>query len=76
LNCGLNKRTSTGAFWRLRGIRHEMAISADRMAAGRSFSVAPRRAEAAIAVHERGGIVLAEEQRAAVAHFTGSERIA
>jgi Ti-type conjugative transfer relaxase TraA len=58
------------------GIERDMAISADRMAEGRSFGVAGRRVEAAIATHERGGIVLADEQRAAIAHVAGAERIA
>lgn len=58
------------------GIERDMAISADRMAEGRGFGVAGRRVEAAIATQERGGIVLADEQRAAVEHVTGPERIA
>ncbi|CAG4925368.1 unnamed protein product [Acidocella sp. C78] len=64
------------------GIERDMAISADRMAddrgglPGRGFGVAGRRVEAAIAAQERGGIVLADEQRAAIEHVTGPERIA
>ena len=58
------------------GIEYELAISADRMSEARGFGVAGRRGEAAIAAHERGGIVLADEQRAAIEHVTGSARIA
>jgi len=58
------------------GIERDMAISADRMAEGRGFGVAGRRVDAAIGAQERGGIVLADEQRAAVEHLTGPERIA
>ncbi|HQT61931.1 MULTISPECIES: Ti-type conjugative transfer relaxase TraA [unclassified Acidiphilium] len=64
------------------GIERDMAISADRMAddrgglPGRGFGVAGRRVEAAIAAQERGGIVLADEQRAAIEHVTGPGRIA
>jgi Ti-type conjugative transfer relaxase TraA len=58
------------------GIEYEMAISADRMSGSHGFGVAGRRVEAAIAAHERGGIVLADEQRAAIEHVTGSARIA
>ena len=58
------------------GIEYEMAISADRMSGSHGFGVAGRGVEAAIAAHERGGIVLADEQRAAIEHVTGSARIA
>ena len=54
------------------GIERDMAISADHMAAGRSFGVAGRRVEAAIAARP----FLADEQRAAIEHVTGPERIA
>ncbi len=54
------------------GIERDMAISADRMAEGRGFGVAGRRAEAAISARP----FLADEQRAAVEHVTGPERIA
>ncbi|KND61495.1 Conjugal transfer protein traA [Candidatus Burkholderia verschuerenii] len=64
------------------GIERDMAISADRMAddrgglPGRWFGVAGRRVEAAIAARQRGGFVLADEQRAAIEHVTGPKRIA
>jgi Ti-type conjugative transfer relaxase TraA len=58
------------------GIEYEMAIGADQMSGSHGFGVAGRRVEAAIAAHERGGIVLADEQRAAIEHVTGSARIA
>ena len=57
------------------GIERDMAISADRMAEGRGFGVAGRRIEAAIAAQERGGIVLAGEQWAAIEHVCGRGRI-
>jgi Ti-type conjugative transfer relaxase TraA len=53
------------------GIERDMAISADRMADGRGFVVAGRRVEAAIAARP----FLADEQRAAIEHVTGPERI-
>lgn len=58
------------------GIERDMAISADHMADGCGFGVADRRVDAAIAARERGGLVLAAEQRAAIEHVTGPERIA
>jgi Ti-type conjugative transfer relaxase TraA len=57
-------------------IEREMAISADRMAAGRGFGVAGRHVDAAIGAQQRASIQLADEQRAAVAHVAGPERIA
>lgn len=54
------------------GIERDMAISADRMAEGRGFGVAGRRVEAAIGARP----FLADEQRAAIEHVTGPERIA
>ncbi len=53
-------------------IERDMAISADRMADGRGFGVAGRRVEAAIEARP----FLADEQRAAIEHVTGPERIA
>jgi Ti-type conjugative transfer relaxase TraA len=53
-------------------VEQAMAVSADRMAAGRGFGVAGRRVEAAIAARP----FLAAEQRAAIVHVTGAERIA
>ncbi|MDB5395273.1 MAG: traA [Rhodospirillales bacterium] len=60
------------------GIERDMAVSADRMAAdrgglpGHGFGVAGRRVEAAIAARP----FLADEQRLAIGHVTGPERIA
>lgn len=67
-------------------IEREMAASADRMAQdwrgplGRSFAVAPRHVDAALArqdgaIRRVGGEGLAPEQRAAIEHVTGPERI-
>ena len=53
-------------------VERDMAVSADRMVEGRAFVVAGRRVEAAIAARA----YLAEEQRDAVRHVTGPERIA
>ncbi len=63
------------------GIERDMAASADRMALGRSFGVAGRHVEAAlarqdVAIRRAGGAGLSGEQRAAIAHVTGPERIA
>ncbi|MEE3499845.1 Ti-type conjugative transfer relaxase TraA [Acidiphilium acidophilum] len=69
------------------GIEREMAASADRMAAdrgglaGQGFAVAPRHVDAALerqdgSIRRAGGDGLADEQRAAIAHITGPERIA
>jgi Ti-type conjugative transfer relaxase TraA len=58
------------------GIERDMALSADRMAESGGFGVADRRVEAAIAAHGPAGIILTDEQRTAVAHVTGPERIA
>ncbi|AGI10514.1 Conjugal transfer protein (plasmid) [Xanthomonas citri subsp. citri Aw12879] len=62
-------------------IERDMAISADRMVAGRSFSVSERRIAAALArqddgIQRAGGAGLSGEQRAAIEHVTGPERIA
>jgi Ti-type conjugative transfer relaxase TraA len=63
-------------------IERDMAISADRMAEdrgglpGRGFGVSGRHVNAAIGAQQRTGIQLADEQRAAVAHVAGPERIA
>jgi Ti-type conjugative transfer relaxase TraA len=54
------------------GIERGMAVSADRMADDRGFGVAGRRVEAAIGARP----FLAEEQREAIRHATGPERIA
>jgi len=53
------------------GIERDMAISADRMAEGRRFGVASGHIAAAIG----GRPFLADEQRAAIAHVCGPERI-
>jgi Ti-type conjugative transfer relaxase TraA len=52
-------------------VERDMAVSADRMAESKAFAVAGRRVEAAIAARA----YLAEEQREAVRHITGPERI-
>jgi len=52
-------------------VERDMANAADRMAEGRGFGVAGRRVEAAIAARP----YLAEEQREAVRHIAGPERI-
>ena len=63
-------------------IEREMANSADRMVLdrggllGRGFGVAGRHVDAAIGAQGQTGIQLAGEQRAAVEHVTGPERIA
>lgn len=54
------------------GIERDMAVSADRMVAGRGFGVASGHVAAAIGARP----FLADEQRAAIAHVTGPERIA
>ncbi|MHB1304790.1 MAG: Ti-type conjugative transfer relaxase TraA [Acidiphilium sp.] len=53
------------------GIERDMAISADRMAERRGFGVAGRRVEAAISARS----FLADEQRVAIEHVCGPERI-
>jgi Ti-type conjugative transfer relaxase TraA len=58
------------------GVERDMALSADRMATSGGFGVASRRVEGAMAAHARGGIILTNEQQAAVRHVAGSERIA
>ena len=63
------------------GIEREMAGSADRMAEERGFAVAPRHVDAALdrqdgAIRRAGGDGLTEEQRAAIEHVCGPERIA
>ncbi|MEE3504653.1 Ti-type conjugative transfer relaxase TraA [Acidiphilium acidophilum] len=63
------------------GIERGMAASADHMAAARDYAVAPRHVDAAIArqdgaIRRLGGTGLADEQRAAIEHITGPERIA
>jgi Ti-type conjugative transfer relaxase TraA len=63
------------------GIERQMAASADRMEAARGFAVAPRHVDAAIerqdgAIRRVGGDGLAPEQRAAIEHIAGPERIA
>ncbi|WP_029314320.1 Ti-type conjugative transfer relaxase TraA, partial [Acidiphilium angustum] len=62
-------------------IERAMAASADRMEEARGFAVAPRHVDAAIgrqdgAIRRAGGDGLAAEQRAAIEHITGPERIA
>ncbi|MDX5933078.1 Ti-type conjugative transfer relaxase TraA [Acidiphilium acidophilum] len=58
------------------GIEREMAARADQMASERRFAVSGRHIGAALDARQRAGILLAEEQRAAVAHIAGPERIA
>ncbi|MDE2342160.1 MAG: Ti-type conjugative transfer relaxase TraA [Betaproteobacteria bacterium] len=64
------------------GIEREMAESADRMAGCRDRGVAGRHVAAALARQDEaiqragGGGGLSEEQRLAIAHITGPERIA
>ncbi len=53
------------------GVERQMADSADRMAAAHSFKVGLRRVERAIAARP----FLADEQREAVRHVTGPERL-
>ncbi len=62
-------------------IERGMARSADRMGLGRSFGVRASRVEAALdrqdaAIQRAGGKGLSIEQREAIAHVTGPERIA
>jgi Ti-type conjugative transfer relaxase TraA len=62
-------------------IERGMARSADRMTLGRSFGVRASRVEAALdrqdaAIQRAGGKGLSIEQREAIAHVTGPERIA
>jgi Ti-type conjugative transfer relaxase TraA len=57
-------------------IERDMANSADRMVVARGFGVAGWHVNAAIGAQQRAGIQLADEQRAAVAHIAGPERIA
>jgi Ti-type conjugative transfer relaxase TraA len=77
-------RYSTGE---MLGIERRMAMSADRMVvergglSGHGFAVAPRHVDAAIArqdgaIRKVGGDGLAPEQRAAIEHVCGPERIA
>ena len=61
-------------------IERDMAISADRMEARRDYGVAGRHVGAAIerqdaAIRRAGGKGLSEEQRQAIEHVTGAERI-
>jgi Ti-type conjugative transfer relaxase TraA len=68
-------RTLSGARYSTRemvSVERGMAESADRMAAASGFGVEERRVEAALAARS----FLAEEQREAVRHVTGGERIA
>ena len=63
-------------------IERDMANSADRMALDRGgllaggFGVAGVHVDAAVRAQQRAGIALADEQRGAVEHITGPERIA
>jgi Ti-type conjugative transfer relaxase TraA len=68
-------RTLSGARYSTRemvAVERGMAESADRMAAASGFGVDERRVEAALAARS----FLAEEQREAVRHVTGGERMA
>jgi Ti-type conjugative transfer relaxase TraA len=62
-------------------IERDMAMSAERMEAKRDYAVAPRRVAAAAArqdaaIQRQGGKGLEAEQRLAIEHVTGPERIA
>jgi Ti-type conjugative transfer relaxase TraA len=62
-------------------IERDMAVSAERMEARRDYAVAPRHMAAAaerqdIAIQRQGGKGLEAEQRLAIEHVTGPERIA
>jgi Ti-type conjugative transfer relaxase TraA len=62
-------------------IERDMAVSAERMEARRDYAVAPRHVAAAaarqdVAIQRQGGKGLEAEQRLAVEHVTGPERIA
>jgi Ti-type conjugative transfer relaxase TraA len=62
-------------------IERDMAVSAERMEARRDYAVAPRHVAAAaerqdIAIQRQGGKGLEAEQRLAIEHVTGPERIA
>jgi Ti-type conjugative transfer relaxase TraA len=62
-------------------IERDMAVSAERMEARRDYAVAPRHVAAAaerqdVAIQRQGGKGLEAEQRLAIEHVTGPERIA
>jgi Ti-type conjugative transfer relaxase TraA len=62
-------------------IERDMAVSAERMEAKRDYAVAPRHVVAAAerqdtAIQRQGGKGLEQEQRLAIEHVTGPERIA
>jgi Ti-type conjugative transfer relaxase TraA len=62
-------------------IERDMAVSAERMEAKRDYAVAPRHVAAAaerqdVAIQRQGGKGLETEQRFAIEHVTGPERIA
>jgi Ti-type conjugative transfer relaxase TraA len=62
-------------------IERDMAVSAERMEAKRDYAVAPRHVAAAaerqdLAIQRQGGKGLEAEQRLAIEHITGPERIA
>jgi Ti-type conjugative transfer relaxase TraA len=62
-------------------IERDMAVSAERMEAKRDYAVAPRHVAAAaerqdVAIQRQGGKGLETEQRLAIEHVTGPERIA
>jgi Ti-type conjugative transfer relaxase TraA len=62
-------------------IERDMAVSAGRMLARRDYAVAPRHVAAAAerqdtAIQRQGGKGLEQEQRLAIEHLTGPERIA
>jgi Ti-type conjugative transfer relaxase TraA len=62
-------------------IERDMAVSAERMEAKRDYAVAPRHVAAAAerqdaAIQRQGGKGLEQEQRLAIEHVTGPERIA
>jgi Ti-type conjugative transfer relaxase TraA len=62
-------------------IERDMAVSAERMEAKRDYAVSPRHVAAAaerqdVAIQRQGGKGLETEQRLAIEHVTGPERIA
>jgi hypothetical protein len=57
-------------------VERDMATSADRLMESSGFRVGSSRVESAISLRQQAGISLSEEQRAAVLHITGPQRIA
>jgi Ti-type conjugative transfer relaxase TraA len=57
-------------------VERDMATSADRLLEASGFRVGHSRVERAISIRQQAGTSLSEEQRAAVFHITGPQRIA